>query len=766
MSTPTRRLPLAIAVAMFATNASANTLEEVVVTAQKRTEDVQDVPISISAYSEQFIADSGIEDLTELSLYTPNFQILQSTQVSNQRMVIRGVGSTGQAAIESSVAAFIDGVYYPRPGSVIGNLVDAKTVEVLRGPQGTLFGRNSAAGAINVTTNNPSHDGFEGQVQARVGNYGAYDIGGVVSGPISDSVAYRVSGKFSTFDGFGSNELTGEDFGFRDNTVLRGKLSIEPSDKWSILLSADYAEIESGGPSVEFLSGSENPVFLGTLAALFGPDTTRLVTDDPTDHSVYQLTEGIHNNEQFGFAADISYDLDSGHTIRSISSYREFESYEFQNVLELPVSIFPRDYDLQNESIQQEIQIISPEDDKFQYVAGVFYYEEDYSINQDFFAGSEFCVPLVFAVGGPELADLCAASAASGGPAAVDSFEQTLESFAAFGEATFGLTQDLSATLGVRYTRDVKEGEFLGTVPNPTLPLLGARAPQSFGPEELDDDQVTYRANLRYVLAEDVMLFATYSTGFKSSGFNSDGTFPGLTPDQRVYGQETTTNFELGMKSQWLENTLQANITAFNVEYDDFQDRSFDGVSLLVRNVGELEVRGIEGDVTWAATDELQIFGSFSFLDAEFNQYPEAPPLPGGAIQDLAGETPNYSPEWQASLVADWRSPVGGLGMELFIRGEYQFVDEQNVGAISNANPQSVQDAVSLGNARAGVELANGVNIALWGRNLTDEGYCTAITDQVFGAALGGIVAANNTTAARCIVAAPRTFGVEVNYAF
>ena len=334
----------AVAVSSGAFAQNSDGLDEIIVTSQKRAQNVQDVPISISAYNAEFIEDSGVENLTDLSLYTPNFQILQSTQVTNQRIVIRGVGSTGQSGIEPSVATFIDGVYYGRPGSIIGNLVDVENVEVLRGPQGTLFGRNSAAGALNVTTQRPNHDEMIGSLQLRGGNFGAFDIGGVLSGPVSDTVALSVAGKYSTFDGFGKNLLNDEEIGGLDNLTLRGKLSFEPTDALSILIAADYSEIDSNGPIVEFFTGSENPVFLGTLAALFGPDVTQLVTDSPTDHEVYQVHEDVQDNDQWGLSADISYEFGSGHVLRSISAYREFEAYEYQTVLTLPVEVFPRDF--------------------------------------------------------------------------------------------------------------------------------------------------------------------------------------------------------------------------------------------------------------------------------------------------------------------------------------------------------------------------------------------------------------------------------------
>ncbi|MEL6213121.1 MAG: TonB-dependent receptor plug domain-containing protein, partial [Pseudomonadota bacterium] len=258
-----------------ATDAAAqdeSRLGTITVTAQKRAEDIQDVPISISAYGAEFIEASGVETLQDIALYSPNFNISTASSATNQRITIRGVGSVANNAIEPSVGVFIDGVYYPRTGAVLGNLIDLEAIEVLRGPQGTLFGRNTPVGALNIRTKAAARDGFEASLQAGYGAFDAFTIGGSISGPISDAAAFRISAKYNERDGYGDNLFTGENVGARDDFNIRGKFEFDVTDQFNVVLSADYGELNYGGQIVELLDDTASPVFLGTLQALFGPD--------------------------------------------------------------------------------------------------------------------------------------------------------------------------------------------------------------------------------------------------------------------------------------------------------------------------------------------------------------------------------------------------------------------------------------------------------------------------------------------------------------
>ena len=300
-----RLLAPATLLALFAAAPALAQIEEIVVTATKREESIQDVPISISAYSGDFLEKSDIKTLQDLSLYAPNFTFATSSQPTNARIIVRGIGSVGNSAIETSVGVFVDGVYYPRPGSVIGNLLDIQAAEVLRGPQGTLFGRNTAAGALNITTRDPV-DTFGGYVQAGIGDFGAYSLEGVVNTPFSDGVAGRLAVKYAERDGYGFNTLTNEEIGERDDLTLRAKLGFNISDTAYGKITVDYNEVNTGGQILEILEGTESPVFDGTLSALFGQNAT---TADGYDMVINQDHQDSVKDEQWGIAAHLDFEI-------------------------------------------------------------------------------------------------------------------------------------------------------------------------------------------------------------------------------------------------------------------------------------------------------------------------------------------------------------------------------------------------------------------------------------------------------------------------
>ncbi|NOX68327.1 MAG: TonB-dependent receptor [Gammaproteobacteria bacterium] len=750
-----RTLPcLASLLLLIVSNVATAQIEEIIVTATKRAENIQDVPISISAYSGEFLENSDIRTLQDLSLYAPNFTFATSTQPTNARIFIRGIGSVGNSGIETSVGVYVDGVYYPRPGSVIGNLLDIETAEVLRGPQGTLFGRNTAAGALNLTTRNPT-DEVGGYVQAGFGDYSAYSLEGVFNTPLSEKVSARVAAKYSDRDGYGFNTLTDREIGERDDLTLRGKLGIDFTPNLYGKLTLDYNEIHTGGQIVELVPESASPVFDGTLTALFGSNAT---TANGTDQIINQDHQDSVDDEQWGASFDLEYSLGE-HTLRSITAYRDWQADNRESALRLTGDVLPRNHFYTTQTFSQELQLLSPSDKPLTYVLGLFYYDEDYDIDEDFDAGADACVPLVFALAGAGAAALCQSMPQF--PATDSAYQQKLTSTAAFAQATYNFTDRFSMTLGGRFTSDEKDASFIQTTPNAVIGSL-FRAPESVPDLSSSDDAFTWLVNAQLHATDEVMLFASVSTGFKGGGFNSGGSGVALGRAARIFQEETSTNYELGIKSRFWDDKATANVTAYRTELDDFQDRSFDGISFLTRNAGKRTQTGFEADTVFNPTDSLMIFGAISYLNAEFDTFASASPLPGNtAPQDLSGRRPHFSPKWQGSLVAEWRAPVGSGNLEWFLRPEYTYIGDQNIGGNTNLNPQSIQDAYGLINLRLGLAAADGSwQVSAYGKNLSDEGYCEVMFDQPLGAAFGAVNAAANTVTQRCIVGAPRIYGV------
>lgn len=764
----TKVVSITAAVAFACSGTAQAALEEIVVTAQKRTESVQDVPISISAYSSDFLDKSGVSNLKDISLYAPNLTLSSAGQKANTRISIRGVGSVGNAGIEPAVGVYIDGVYYPKPGSVIGELIDLQTIEVLRGPQGTLFGRNTPAGALNITTKAPSRDAFESDFAAGFGSQSSFNIGGSVSGPLSDSAAYRLSAKYSERDGWGNNLLTGEEQGGEENFNIRGKVQFDVSPNFQLSLAADYGEIDGVFNTIEVDGDTTSRRFLGTLAQLFGPQAANFATEDQTDHDVFHNDSSDQDDQQGGVMMVAEYDLDSGLTLKSITSYREWEATFKDDPVNIPASLLNRTQAFSSDTFSQEFQLISPQDGNFDYVAGLYFYDEQYTIDTSFDVGSDFCSPVVAALGGQRAAVGCARAAQT--DASVTDFDQDLTSYAAYGQGTYRFNDKFSITLGGRYTNDDKTADFVEVVNNPLFVALGLTEPDVQANLDIDEfgdtDSFTYFANAKYFATDDVMLYFTASSGFKSGGFNTAATNPALVRSQRGFGPEESTNYEVGIKSELLDNTLQINATLFRMEFEDYQDRAFDGLAFVTRNIGELRQQGLEADITWAPLDQLTVNAGISLLDSEFLDFRNASALPGGQPQDLTGQSAHYSPDEQISLVVDWRDEFKAIqGTEYFIRLENQFIGEQNIGGNTNQNPQTIEDSYSLFNARVGLGSSDGGwEVALWGRNLSDEGYCINRFDQPLGGPLGAVNRMNNTTAIRCAVGNPRTYGIEFKY--
>jgi iron complex outermembrane recepter protein len=756
------------------TDAGAKDVEVIMVTATRRSENIQDVPISMTQMSGDFLERSGLKNIDDVATMVPNFLIGKSSQSNNVRMTIRGVGSVGNAAIESSVGVFIDGVYYARPGSVIGNLVALESIEVLRGPQGTLFGRNTPMGALNINTLDPTNDPMA-KISFGVGDYGAITGTGVFSGALTDTVSGLISVNYSTRDGYGFNEYDDTEIGDRTETGVRGKLNFDLSDKLNILISADTNSTEHTGEVVEILESSNTPVFQGTTAALLG---TAANTGNSYDGIVNQYNDDEVEDSQWGVSAEITYKM-GDYELKSITALREWDNdYLKEGALRLPANLLPRNTFTTNTSTSQELQILSPEDDTFEYVAGLYFYSEDYDIDQNFDTGTAYCSPVAFAVirgqliaGGMDPAT--ATATAQGQAAACGSFQQDagtasvfnqeLSSTAVFFQGTYHVNPKLDATFGIRYSSDEKTGYFEEVLANPFLGLV--RAAESID-MAFEDDKVTYLANLRYKMSDDTMVFANVSTGFKSGGFNSQGGGTALL-ERRVFGSETTTNYELGLKGNYMEGNFSTNVTLYRTDIADFQDRSFDGLSFITSNAGELRQQGLEVDFKATPTDNLAIYGGYSFLDSAFLSYPGASPLPGNTgVQDLTGRPNHRSPKHQGNLTFDYSVEMDGK-YTLFVRPSLSYMGEHYQGGDTNLNTQTIQAGYSIINLSTGIENYDaGWRVEAYVNNLADKGYCTGMYDQPLGSQLGAINAANNTVVLRCVVGTPRTAGVRFSYTY
>ena len=350
----------------------------IVVTAQKRAENVQDVPISIAAFTGETLEKNNVVNLEGLGKVTPNLSIAKGAQTSYVRLAVRGIGAASNTTVEPSVAVFLDGAYVPRVGAVISSMLDMESVEVLRGPQGTLFGRNASVGAVSFHTARPKFGDFSGEVTGEIGNGDRYKASGYVNVPVGERSAFRIAGSQQWFKGYWHNDLDDEQVGGTDDSILRGSFRTEVGPvEW--VFRADYAKLKGdGATNIDFDRSSVSDAQWNFLSAFLGaPDT------DLNDRTMNQFLTADVDDEQWGVNSNLSWDVGGGSTIRLINNYRDWENEQLDgDVIFTPSQILSRTGTFDSKSQNHELQFISPSeqwlDGRLDLVAGLYYFHEKY----------------------------------------------------------------------------------------------------------------------------------------------------------------------------------------------------------------------------------------------------------------------------------------------------------------------------------------------------------------------------------------------------
>jgi iron complex outermembrane receptor protein len=714
-------------------------LEEIVVTAQKRAQSVQDVPISISAMSADFVGKVGAQTIDDLGIHTPGLET-RVTQATQPRIYVRGI-TTNDFGIGSdpAVAVYVDGVYSGRSGASMTAFQDIERVEVLKGPQGTLFGKNAAAGAIHLISNKPHHD-FEGSVSATIGNYGKRKIEGMVNVPLSETMALRVNVMDNHTDGYLDNTVTGAELADENNGGARAMLSWQATADTDVLFQIDYANVDQS-------------------AAV---DVSTLTHSDIYDENVALDTDPQETLELWGGSITVESNWNPL-TFTSITAIKRFESNNLRDedgtdqfFPGLGGVVFNTENVEENTFFSQELRLSSHDADNLRWTLGAMYSREhgkqDSIVNfstdivNEFLGGSVFDPGLVYR----EIAsgDLVSTSAA------------------AYGDMTYSLTEDLSVTAGIRYTRDQKDYEL--TVPSPTAGSLPSPLPLGLvfsdivaGHEEDESwSNVSYRLVFDYAFAEDAMVYLSYATGYKSGGFNS-------TRIGEPVDEETVTNLELGLKSTWLDSRLRFNAAVYSYEYDDLQE--YDtytgpvGLPVLAIRNQDAEGSGFEMDITWAVTENLVLSANYNYLDTDITKYPL---LPGEDPEDdRTGMSLPSTADHSYGIGAEYSVTIANVG-ELVLRTDYNYVGERD-GATDSVDPADpvamavtgrylgdLEDAYTNLAARVTLESVEGDwRVSLWGQNITDEEY---LIDFNTGG-VGTFSSIRNT---------PRAYGIDVGFQF
>ncbi|MFA7604818.1 MAG: TonB-dependent receptor [Novosphingobium sp.] len=741
-------------------------LEEIVVTAQHRQERLQDVPIAVSAITASALRESGVDATRDLPQVIPSVQFTRSGP--SGLFFVRGVGTTNAAAGEEGAnAVYVDGVYMADLGQTINYFNNIERVEVLKGPQGTLFGRNATGGLIHVITREPGDEWvLDGEIS--YANYKTVSARAYVAAPIAEGLSADLAvTRYHQNEGWGRNLTRNEKNFFQDYSGLRSKIVAQPSDRIKLTLSGDYLE------------NRDNPVGWriadGTIGAggFPGPDVpgTPAGTIVADNHDTTANDLSLTKQRIYGGSLTAEFDLDFA-KLTSISAYRNTRTDSDFDVDGGPLSLIRIQFLSGMKSFQQEIRLASTGSGPLSWQIGGFYLDTK-ADNTSFFSGGAF--------GSARGQDVRA--------------KLSSKSYAAFGEVTYEITPTTKLTGGIRYTEDhrsfdasqfiiLADGSALaaGSVTNPSGTPLTTPGVQH---TKLKYDQITWRAALRQEIAPDVSVYASANRGFKSGSYSLQN------PLNDPYLPQTIMAYEVGFKSELFDRRLRLNLAAFHYDIDDYQVRSAavaNPGSSLVLNAATVKVDGVELEFEAAPIERLRLFGGVTWLNSRYDTFGG----PGAAVQapivypvyqagqnlansclapsvgsrdpgivtgptwlggyvtclgNVSGNKVSNSPEWSASLGFTYSVPVSETG-ELRFTGLYAYND----GYYFEPDNIARQDSYHLVNASVEYRPNENLGIEFWGRNLTNADYAAQkITTGT------GTVQSNG---------APRTYGVTVGFNF
>lgn len=772
---------LALAANFTATANSADLiLEEVVVTAQKRTESLQDVPISVSTFTGTKMDEAGVNNLGDMSAYIPNFQ--QSTSPIGSYVVIRGISSGINYGFEQSVVPYIDDISMGR--SVLSRIpfMDIERVEVLRGPQNVLFGKNSIGGALSIITAKPT-DEFEGSVQVEYEpEYNQQEQVLVLSGPLTDTLRGRLAVRHATDDGYFKNDSNGNDDPETRELGIRATLAWDITDYFEATLKVERDEYDFDGRPEEMLfaygagtTAATNPfgVPLGTtypqIAQLIGATVGQDVGFDETRQNYRRNSNFNSFNEVEVDHATLTtnWEMDGGIQMTTVTGWLEYDdNFHYDGDLS-GIDVFTYGVPQEYEQFSQEIRFTSGAGQKIEWIGGAFYQTSEQQGTGNFFVDDENLITALGSLGtliaDPDLAALSNVANLH----SIQQYDAESDLWAVFGQATWHASEVFRLTLGLRYTEEEKEAERSINVfnsdgvfdPNQAIfsslifgvdyQNLGELSavtplgpfPQGFFPihrleGERDEESFTPTFIAEWDIHEDIMLYFTYSEGFKAGGFDDRG----IQARNFEFEDETVTSYEVGMKGAFWDGRAELNAAYFYTEYDDLQVSVFDGnLGFTVGNAAQSTAAGIELDGRVLLTENLVLSGSLGYLDFEFDSWEDAtcPPIvtlrTGATTCDNTGERNIYTPEWSYSATLDYTMALTAQ-FNLRATVDVSFKDKQFVEA--TLNPDMEQDAYTKVNARLALE-AEQWSVALVGKNLTDEDVVSFAADTPLSNVLG-----------------------------
>ncbi|MFK8019873.1 MAG: TonB-dependent receptor [Pseudomonadales bacterium] len=770
-------------------------LEEVVVTSQKRVESLADVPISVNVVSGEKITQAGITNLNDLADFVPNLSMNQ-TGISTT-ITIRGISSGVNPAFEQSVGMYVDDIHYGRMQMARIPYLDVDRVEVLRGPQPILFGKNAIGGAISLVTKKASTEQMEGFVAADYNfDQGQQEFSGAINVPLSDEFAVRISALARDTDGYYENTALGRDESQLEHRMGRANFQWDATDNLSMNFKYEYASFDTDGRFLELINPVEvdgSPSFSTAVAGLTGG---AVVLD--TDQDFKRQANGDIEETNFDNATfSLEYALGE-HTLTATSGWLEYDYYQ-QCDCDFSSAILIDTAGAEEYSqFSQELRITSPGGQTVDYIAGVFYQDYDLQLND------MTIVPVGSLLG--------ALSATLPGTAARRAYFTDSEMLSAFAQFTWNIGDAWRLTVGGRYTSEDKTGrrsieivDVVGDSPvrdingqqlttNPIVPFVyqggfGIISEQTAGHNlagERSEDKFTPAINLQWDASDSTMVYVSITEGFKGGGFDARAnTFDlaaaaiGTGAGAFEFEEEEVLSFEVGAKMSLAGGAAELNIAAYRMEYDNLQTSQFDGtLGFNVTNAGEATSQGIELDGRWQAGENLLLTGAVGWLDFEFDRFPnsqcffgETPDSTenGIALCDRKGQPKEFTPEITANIGATYIVAIGDT-MELSFGVDLAYSDEYFVSP--TLDPNLVQESYTKVNARIGLDAMDGSwSVAVMGENLSDESILTfgnqaPVSTTLSGAFNNAIGATGVATAYYGFYEAPMNVSLQARYNF
>ncbi len=666
-------------------------LKSVTVTATRREESLQKVPVAVSVVDGEQLGRENRTSIESIVQQIPTVNFRTGASNKDTSLFIRGVGTISTSpGVEPTVATVVDGVVYGRPGMATLDLLDLERIEVLRGPQGTLFGKNASAGVLNIITKAPTEEThgyveqsyYQGnESRTRFGIGGAL-IPGVLKGNITTLIG--------NYDGNVDNKANGQEVNGYNRKGVRGKLEFTPSEDFKLTLAADYMQSASDAPN-GVISSTSSTAFANALAPVNASNHNRNIESDYRTHV---------DDTNKGLSAQMDWNL-GDYTLTSITAWRGWDNTQWQDGDRLATisTAFPGTQDkgdLSYDQYSQELRLASPKGEFLEYVAGLYYMhaKDDETYQRT----------------------LITPTATNQG---IANYGTTSNSYSAFGETTLNFTSRFRGIAGLRYTHDELEYDHRRVSTSATT--VSGIQPSTSSSGSTDEDGWSGRLGVQYDLTDSVTSYLTYSRGYKGPAYN---VFFNMQPrDTDALKPETSNTWELGVKATSWNNRVTTNVAVFHSDYDNYQANFYDTVAgqVVTRliNAGSVSTEGVEADFAVQATQNLKFSGALAYTKARIDQF--SCPAGAAASCNVNGKTLPFSPDWKTYVRADYDIPLDN-GLDIELGTDYNWQSEVQYDI--SQNPDTKQGAYGIWNASIALaDYSNGWRVSLQGKNLLDKSY-------------------------------------------